>query len=472
LQQQYQAATVSAGAAANPSYVGNAMATGIDVDETSLLAPNYKSARSVQMNIGVQREIRKGMVLTVDYLRNVSTHNLLSVDTNKVGDSRFLNLAAAQAAISATNAAFGCGNGFDQGSSQCAISAGARVGDYAANGLDSGYELCGGFACPNAAFGGINLGATGANQMLFPIGRSVYNGLQASLRDNVHNPFRGVKYLSLQVSYSFSRYVATARDSDFINFPVDNNNPTGFMGPTGLDRTHQLSFGGVMDLPANFRLSLIGHFDSPLPANLTLPVSGAPGGIFQTDLTGDGTGDGSIASNGGVGDLLPGTKLGSFGRSVKAGDLNKLINNFNTNFVGQPTPAGQALVTANLFSTAQLQQMEAIIGPAPLQLAPQGVIGQSWLRTFDLGLNWGYKIKDRVELRPGVTFYNVFNFSNFDGPAVPFSSVLDGSVGSPNGTTNALLHGVDGNSLRLGLGSGVNALGAPRVVEFELKLNF
>ena len=113
-----------------------------------------------------------------------------------------------------------------------------------------------------------------------------------------------------------------------------------------------------------------------------------------------------------------------------------------------------------------------MIGPTTLASAPQDAIGQSWLKTFDLGLNWGYKIKDRVEIRPGVTFYNVFNFSNFDGPAVPFNSTLDGSVGSPNGTSRGALHGVDGNSLRLGLGSGVNALGAPRVVEFELKLSF
>jgi hypothetical protein len=89
------------------------------------------------------------------------------------------------------------------------------------------------------------------------------------------------------------------------------------------------------------------------------------------------------------------------------------------------------------------------------------------LKTFDLGLNWGYKIKERVELRPGVTFYNVFNFANFDGPAAPFSTVLDGSQGSPNGTTSP-----QPASLRLGLGSGVNALGSPRVIEFELKLVF
>ena len=487
LQAQYQAATQSAGAAANPSYVGSTLLNGIDINETSLLAPDYRSARSVQMNIGIQREIRRGMVFSVDYLRNVATHTLLSIDTNHVGDARFLNAGAALAAINATVGG-GCGGGsVTAGNSiaavDCFIAAnpGATIAAFAANGLDSGYAVCGGGPCPNAAFGGVNQGATGANQMLFPIGRSVYNGLQMTLKDDIHNPLRGIKYMNLQVSYSLSRYVATARDSDFINFPTDYANPLASMGPTGLDRTHQLSFGGVMDMPAGFRLSLIGHFDSPLASNLTLPVvSGAPGGIFQTDITGDGTGDGTVASNGGLGDLLPGTKLGSFGRDVSPGDLNKLINNFNTNFVGTATPAGQALISANLFNLTQLQSLQGVIGGnmngsgiiQGLQPAPAGVIGQSWLKTFDLGLNWGYKVRERVEIRPGITLYNLFNFSNFDGPAVPFSSVLDGTVGSPNGTTRAGLHGVDGNSLRLGLGSGVNALGAPRVVEFELKLIF
>jgi hypothetical protein len=76
-------------------------------------------------------------------------------------------------------------------------------------------------------------------------------------------------------------------------------------------------------------------------------------------------------------------------------------------------------------------------------------------------------MKEWLEIRPGVSFFNLFNFANFDGPAAPFSNILDGSQGSPNGTTNP-----QPNSLRLGLGSGVNALGSPRVIEFALKLNF
>jgi len=141
--------------------------------------------------------------------------------------------------------------------------------------------------------------------------------------------------------------------------------------------------------------------------------------------------------------------------------------------VGQLTPAGQALATNDLMTQADLTALGGVInGGTPIQTAPAGAIGQGWLKTFDLGITWAYKVKERVELRPGVTIFNVFNFSNFTGPAIPFNSILDGSVGSANGTTSADLHGADGNSYRLGLGSGVNALGAPRAIEFALKLTF
>jgi hypothetical protein len=476
LQKEYQAFTLAQGPANNGVYIGNALADGIDVTGTNLFYPKYVTPRSVQMNLGIQREIWRGTVFTADYLRNVATHNLLSIDTNHIGDARFFNLANAQAAIGATNGSFGCAN------VGCAIAAGATITDYASNGLDSGYSVCNGSACPSldqpglpharAAFPGINQNL-GTNQMLFPIGRSVYNGLQTSLRQNVPNPMPGIKSLNFQISYAFSRYVSTARDNDFINFPTDNANPSQYIGPNGLDRTHQLSFGGTADLPRNFRLSLISHFDSPLPLNVTLPVSGLPGGLFQTDITGDGTGDGTIGSNGGLGDLLPGTNIGDFGRTFGVNGLNQRITNYNNTMVGQPTPAGQVLINNGLFTLAQLQTLGGVIGGKStggfggLPLAPPGAVGQAWLKTFDLSLSWGYRFKDRVELRPGVSFFNLFNFANFDGPAAPFSSIVDGTPGSPNGTTNP-----QPNNLRLGLGSGVNALGSPRVVEFALKLSF
>ncbi len=491
-QQAYQAATLAAGPATNGTYIGTLLADN-QATSTTLLAPDYRSPRSVQMNIGVQHQIRPGVVFSVDYLRNVSTHNFLIVDTNRVGDAKYFNPAAAQNAIANTLTACGVGS-IDAAIAGCpglhpGVGGGpagqATIADFARNGLDSGYMLCSGLPCaldgaPPAAFPGINANL-GSNEMLFPIGRSVYNGLQMSLKQNMANPFPGVKSMNLQVSYSLSRYVATARDNDFSTVATDFDDPTKYIGPNALDRTHQLSFGGYVNLPANFQLGFTAHFDSPLPDNVTLPVSGLPGGIYQTDITGDGTGDGASANNRGIGDLLPGTNIGAFGRSIGVKQLNEAISQYNNTLVGQATPAGQVLISNNLFTLPQLQALGGVIGgstPAaganygPLQLAPPGAIGQAWLRAFDVSMNWHYKIKERLQIQPGVSFFNVFNFSNFDGAAVPFSTILNGNVGSPNGTTSALEHGAAGNFLRLGLGSGVNALGAPRAVEFELKFIF
>jgi hypothetical protein len=503
LQKQYQAAVLAAGPAVNAGYIGGTLADN-QATSTTLVGPNYVSPRSVQMNVGVQHEIRHGMVASVDFLRNVATHNLLTIDTNHVGDARFFNKAAAQNAIALTTAGFGCAGGFSSAAIDCAIGKGAKISDFASEkfdannnpisgGLDSGYSTLSGFpaaitcgpsACltpaTGAAFPGVNPNV-GSNEMLFPIGRSVYNGLQASLKEDATNPLPGIKHANLLVSYSFSRYVATARDSDFINTAQDFADPTRYIGPNALDRTHQISFGGFVDLPWGFQIGAASHFDSPLASNVLLPISGTTGGIFQTDVTGDGTGDGAFANNRNLGDLLPGTNLGSFGRDFGPNGLNKVISNYNSNLVGTATPAGQVLINNGLFTLAQLQALGGVIGGStpgnglaygPLPLAPPGAIGQAWLRTFDANLSWVYKIKERFTIQPGIAFYNLFNFSNFDGPAVPFSSILDSGVGSPNGTTSALEHSGAGNSLRLGLGSGVNSLGSPRVIEFQLKISF
>ena len=501
LQSQYQAAALAAGAQSNPVYIANAMEDGINATGTNLLAPDYKTPRSVQMNFGIQRELRKGTVFTADYIRNISTHTLLAIDTNRVGDARYPNnpdghyqvfLNAINKTLAANVGSSGCAPAVSAGaSSQTAIACylatfnglmnttsgvvpdpnAGTIADFAVNGLDSGNSIANGAPCPTCAFGGINP-SLGTNQMLFPIGRSAYNALQMSLKQDVSNPFRGVQHLSFQFSYAYSRYISQAQDSDFINNAWDNDNPNAFIGPDGLDRTNQISFGGTADLPEHFRLGLIGHFYSPLAQNLTLQPTGAPGGIFVTDVTGDGTGDGAIAngSNGGLGDILPGTNLGSFGRSVNPGNINSVIAAYNQNFAGKPTPAGNALLAASLFTPSQLTSLGAVmpqVNPAPTNEA-----GDTWLRTLDLSLNWEYRIKEKVVIQPGVSFFNVMNFVNFDLPKNTLSGVLStfGTAPVP-GTANGT-PGEQPDSLRAGLGSGVNGFGAPRVIEFSLKVTF
>src|SRR6185312_17001533 len=103
---------------------------------------------------------------------------------------------------------------------------------------------------------------------------------------------------------------------------------------------------------------------SPLATTLTLPAPG-PGGIFVSDITGDGSGDGSGVYA--TGDPVPGSKIGSFGRDIKTGDLASFIANYNATQAGQLTPAGQVLVQNGLFTQAELQ---ALGGALPTLDAP------------------------------------------------------------------------------------------------------
>jgi hypothetical protein len=467
LQQLYQAATQSVGPQSNASFIGNTLAAGANLTGINMFAPNYQTPRSVQMNIGFEHQLGKGVVWSGDYIRNVGTHTLLAIDVNHVGDVRFFNKANAQAAIAATNAAFGCAD------VNCAIGAGATIVDYASNGLDSGTNFCGGFACPGAAFPGQNPNL-GVNQMLFPAGRSLYNAFQTSLRANVRNPFAGIKALNWVVSYALSRTDGSALDLDFVNTAIDNNRPTSFFGPNGLDRTHQFSFGGTMDVPLGLRFGVVGHVYSPLPQTLLLPGAGT-GGIFLTDITGDGSGDGSGAYPNG--DPLPGTSIGAFGRKIKTNDLNGFLTSYNNNVAGGATPAGQTLISNGLFT---LQQLQALGGVLPqVALAPQGQQGLGWLKTFDLKLSYPRKFGENFTVEPSVSVFNAFNNANFDLPSSTIGPTLNlaglecdpATHNNCNGTVNSTTK-FEHNLNRVLPGSGVFDLGAPRVVEFGLKFSF
>ena len=81
-----------------------------------------------------------------------------------------------------------------------------------------------------------------------------------------------------------------------------------------------------------------------------------------------------------------------------------------------PYPAGQQSFLAN--------------GVIPcINTAPAGNAGLGWPKPIDLRLGWAHKTKDRVTLQPSVTFYNAFNFANFDGPADLPGGVLGGAAG-------------------------------------------
>jgi hypothetical protein len=289
------------------------------------------------------------------------------------------------------------------------------------------------------------------------------------LSQNVANPVKGVKALNFQVSYSYSNFSNTGgqqltgtsadSDQDFVLSTADNSKPGRYYGPALLDRTHQISFGGYADAPLGFRLGLIAHFYSPLSSAIVAPTTGDAGvDMFQSDFTGDGT----------VGDPLPGTKFGQFGRQTDVGGLSKIINNYNANIAGAPTPAGAALVSSGLVSVAQLNALGGV--PQQLALPPDGQVPFTWLKTMDLKLSWRHTFKERYSLEPAVGFYNLFNFANFNLPPNTMSGILNGpGSGAINGTSpkdDSL------NQFRVGNGTGVYSLGSQRQIEFGLTFQF
>ena len=68
----------------NPNYLQNFVSPGVNFP-LRLFAPDYKTPRSTQINVGIQRELGPGVVLSADYVRNVTTGLLLGVDQNHTG---------------------------------------------------------------------------------------------------------------------------------------------------------------------------------------------------------------------------------------------------------------------------------------------------------------------------------------------------------------------------------------------------
>jgi Carboxypeptidase regulatory-like domain len=474
---------------ANPTYIGNLLAAGANINSANgqgLFAPNYRSPRSIQMNIGFQREIRHGLLLSADYLRNVETHALLNVDINHVGAARTFNATSAQLAVNNTVANCGAGsvassingncpmdpaNGTTDGGSW--VPRPVNISDFTGHGLGTSLDV--GASCVVAlgypcAFPGLNP-QYGEMSFLEPVSRSVYNALQMKLVENVANPMRGLKAANFQVAYSFSRFVnplgfqgntapsnpVAASDQDFVLQASDNDNPLKYMGPSLLDRTHQISFGGTFDVPGGFQLGLISHFYSPLSSPAVVGDTGSGGQIFQTDFTGSGN----------YSDPLPGTSNGSFERDFGVRGLDAAISRYNTAVAGQPTPAGQLLVTQGLFTAQQLAQIGAT--PPTLSLPANNQLTFPWLKATDFRISWRHTFAERFKIEPNVGFYNIFNFANFNLPPGAMSGWLDSGAGSINsisvGTANA-------TPFRVGAGTGVFGLGAPRTIEWGLRLSF
>lgn len=360
---------------------------------------DYKIPYSMQFNIGVQRELWKGHVLSVDYVRQRAVGlPIMMVDYEARRDARFFNQGAATTAINS-------------------VLADCMVGT-----IDE--AIASGCVTTIADFGLANdtiwTGKTAANTRarLYSGGFSLYQGLQVSLNGRIgSNLFDSLKIgdrsifkgLSYTVGYALSSNKSTIGSNrpEFINNVTNNLDYNADFGPSGLDRTHNLTISANMDLIGGFRLDQIYRFATAAPVDLFIPNNLGGSGIFSSDLNGDG-GVGGVPR----GDLLPGTNIGAFGRSVGSiRELNEVLTAYNNEHAGRLTPHGQRLVSAGLFTEAQLRTLFGVTPFIPLA-------DENGPNPFENSFTADYRLtrpiriwKENWILEPSFSVFNVFNNS-------------------------------------------------------------
>ena len=421
-----------------------------------LYDPSFSTPYSFHFNAGVQHELHRGLVLSVDYLFHRGVHSLLARDFNRIGAADTLSVPNALAIMDGLHASLGCSPG--QSGVDCAVAAGATISDYGAFGLG----ICE-WASPGSqnrcAFPGMNPNFN-VMRILGTQGKSSYKALQVQVRGGLPDLGKAVQDWTVVASYSLSRYSATSQDTGVRAVAWNNDNVQEYFGPETLDRTHMLGVASLFRAPLGIRLNSLWHFNTALPQRVAVPsVSGGPEEIFLTDFNGDGT----------TGDPLPETNRGSFGRSVSDPTaLNRLISGFNDNTVGTFTPAAQALIDAGLFSRSQLVALGAVVnGGNPLPLAPAGQVMLDSFVTTDLRISRPFELwRKRITIEPAAEVFNLFNVANYDLSGNVLTGLLTGEAGSINGTSMA------NRPNRAGFGSGSFAQGIPRAWQFAVRVVF
>jgi hypothetical protein len=476
-----QSASVSAATSTAPTLFQTTHQISNALFGTTAWTPNPKTPRTLQFNLGVQRELRRGMTITAGYTKVRSYDFGLIVDKNHVGDASVTDFdpALATAAIAAGNSSVGCPGSATAAAINCAIATHATIATYGARGLGAGPAFQG------FAFRGQNPNF-GVMDYFVPKGISDYNALNVQLegRGGAVNKkdLTWIKGNQVTVTYTLSRLTGNVR-AGIIGRPAevgafalawDNNDLDGsaVRGPMGLDRTDIFNIATVTEIKGGFRFSQITHLWSAFPQNTLLPTAlglgvpagtqgpdgcaGGPEEIFCTDVTGDGTTNDLLPTAGGP---------GQYGRGLKgASGLNKAISAYNTQYANNLTPAGQLLVSQGLLSTSQLQQLGAVMPTIPP--APAGQAGLDSLLQTDIRFSYNRKLWDRLAVEPSLEIFNTFNHIQYDPPNNILDANLRGTIGTINGTLPNQRVNVRTR------GSGTFDSGAPRTLQAGIRLTF
>ncbi len=407
---------------------------------------DFKIPYSLQFNLGFQHELWPGHVISADYVRNraVGLPYLLR-DYERRRDASTLNVNAAKAQV-------------------------ARV----LNGMTVDQWIAANPTRTITAFGlasdAVYAGRTSAltRARIMTGGYSLYQALQVKFQGRGRTEIRGLKNVNYQFSYAFgeSRATCATDRAEFINNTCDNLvvNNNNYFGHNAFSRKHLFSGGAIFDTFGGVRLSTIVGVSTRPPLNLNVPALGGISGanaMFSTDLNGDG-GTGAAPR----GDVLPGMKLSDWGVGVSSiSELNEIIQAYNQNNAGKLTPNAQALVTAGIFTEAQLRTLKAVAPTIPLVPANNPNPFASNTVNFDVRVSRPINIENayivkNLRIEPYFDAFNLFNrrgVSEYNGLGAGF-----GSLNFDYAANNRLNDLRDSRAFRFG----------PRTLQFGFRVNF
>ena len=200
-------------------------------------------------------------------------------------------------------------------------------------------------------------------------GRATYKGLLLRADKRLS---RGLQLLG---SWAYSSNAGTNSNSTNTGSGFNLDDWLGNHGPLANDVTHILNLAGVVELPSHFRLGLnFSYASAP-------PFSAFVGGI---DFNGDGT----------TNDLLPGTTVNAFNRSLRRADLERLVAGFNQTHAGRTDAKGAAI--------------------RPLPLPGRYWFGDNF-QSLDLRLGREFVFEERWRLSLIGEVFNLYNVANLSG---------------------------------------------------------
>jgi Carboxypeptidase regulatory-like domain len=233
------------------------------------------------------------------------------------------------------------------------------------------------------------------------IGEGQYRGLLVRAEKHYSH---GWQFLG---SYAYSSGTGNGFQTGF-----NNDDPLANRGPLTNDSRHILAVSGLAQLPLHFQLGYFGTYVSRPPFSAVLS---------SVDMNGDGT----------TGDLLPGTTVNQFNRSLGKSDLQRLVGTFNQTYAGKLDARGTLLPLITLPSSYEF--------------------GDSVL-TQDLRLSRNMKVRDRLTIMLIGEVFNVFNISNLSGYS---NSLIGAGFGQPKSRVTQVF------------GSG-----GPRALQFGTRIDF